>query len=66
MQYHATLRTSGVLLAEVGSSVAGYLLYQRTAGSGLIAKIAVGASFQRQGVGSALLSQVRDPNTAVP
>ena len=57
MQYYATLRTSGVLLAEVGSSVAGYLLYSRTADSGLIAKIAVGDAFQRQGVGSALLKQ---------
>ena len=58
MQYYATLRTSGVVLAEVGSSVAGYLLYSRTAESGLIAKIAVADAFQRQGVGSALLNQV--------
>ncbi|KAL1500106.1 hypothetical protein AB1Y20_012779 [Prymnesium parvum] len=57
MQHHATLRSSGVLLAEVGGAVAGYLLHSRTAEAGLIAKFAVGAEFRRQGVGSALLKQ---------
>ena len=65
MQYQATLRTSGVLLAELEGSVAGYLVYSRTASLGLIAKIAVGTNYQRQGVGSALLKKV-SPNRRPP
>lgn len=38
-----------------GASAAGYLLYSRTAGAGLITKLAVGAAFRRRGIGSLLL-----------
>ena len=55
MQQQAALRTSGLLVAEMGSAFAGFLLFSRTASSGLIAKLAVCAHFRRCGVGSALL-----------
>lgn len=57
LQHHAALRTSGVLVAEIGTDVAGFLLFSRTADTGIIAKVAVAGAFQRQGVGDALLQQ---------
>jgi [ribosomal protein S18]-alanine N-acetyltransferase len=55
LQHHAKLRTSGLLVAEIGSAVAGFLLYSKQADTAVIAKIAVASAFQRQGVGGALL-----------
>lgn len=57
MQQQAALRTCGLLVAEVGLSVAGYCLFSRTASSGLISKLAVGSAFRRRGIGSSLLSR---------
>lgn len=59
LQYHAKLRTSGLLLARLEGSVAGYLLFSRSAEAGVIAKVAVASTYQRRGVGSSLLEQVR-------
>jgi ribosomal protein S18 acetylase RimI-like enzyme len=55
MQQQTNLRTSGLLIAELGATFAGYLLFSRTASSGLITKLAVAAPFQRRGIGSSLL-----------
>ena len=55
MQQQASLRTSGLLLAEVGASVGGFLLFSRTGASGLITKLAVSPAFRRRGIGSALM-----------
>jgi ribosomal protein S18 acetylase RimI-like enzyme len=55
MQQQTSLRTSGLLLAEMSASVCGFLLYSRTGGAGLITKLAVSAAFRRRGIGSALL-----------
>jgi ribosomal protein S18 acetylase RimI-like enzyme len=55
MRQQAALRTSGLLIAELGATFAGYLLFSRTAGSGLITKLAVASPFRRRGIGSALL-----------
>jgi ribosomal protein S18 acetylase RimI-like enzyme len=55
MQQQAALRTSGLLLAEMGAALSGYLLFTRTGSAGLITKLAVSAAFRRRGVGSALL-----------
>ena len=57
MQQQTLLRTSGLLLAELGATVAGYLLFARSGNSGLITKLAVGLPFRRQGIGSTLLKQ---------
>ena len=38
-----------------GTALSGYLLFTRTAGAGLITKLAVSAVFQRRGIGGALL-----------
>jgi len=51
----ALQRTNGLLVAEVGDALAGYLLYARTASSGIITKVAVSSEYRRQGIGSALL-----------
>ena len=56
MQQQTALRTSGLLIAELGATFAGYLLFSRSAGSGLITKLAVAVSARRRGGGSALLS----------
>jgi ribosomal-protein-alanine N-acetyltransferase len=56
MQQQAALRTCGLLVAELGAALAGYLLFSRTASSGLITKLAVAAPFRRQGVASSLLT----------
>lgn len=66
MQHHAVLRTSGLLLAEVRGLIAGYVLYTRSADSGLIAKVAVASHFRRRGVGTALLRQVVGPHKWFP
>ena len=55
MQQHVTLRTSGLLIAEMSAGVCGYLLFTRTGGTGLITKLAVSAAVRRQGVASSLL-----------
>ena len=56
LQQQAAMRTCGMLVAEIGLSVAGFCLFSRTAGSGLISKLAVSSAFRRRGVGSTLLS----------
>ena len=55
MQQQATLRTSGLLLAEIGATLGGYLLFSRHGGTGLVTKLAVASPFRRRGIGSALL-----------
>jgi ribosomal protein S18 acetylase RimI-like enzyme len=55
MQEQARLRTSGLLLAEFGATVSGYLLFSRFGASGLVTKLAVAAPFRRRGIASALL-----------
>ena len=55
MQQHVTLRTSGLLIAEMSAGVCGYLLFTRAGGTGLITKLAVSAAVRRQGVASSLL-----------
>lgn len=55
LQQQAALRTNGLLLAEFGTTVAGFLLFSRTGSSGLITKLAVHSAFRRRGIGSALM-----------
>ena len=55
MQEQARLRTSGLLLAEIGATVSGYLLFSRFGASGLVTKLAVAPPFRRRGIASALL-----------
>ena len=55
MAQQASLRTSGLLLAELGASIGGFLLFSRTGASGLITKLAVSPAFRRRGIGSALM-----------
>lgn len=55
MQQQASLRTSGLLLAELSTSVCGFLLFSRMGGSGLITKLAVASPFRRRGIAASLL-----------
>ena len=55
MQQQVALRTSGMLLAQAGSTLAGYVLFARTGGAGIITKLAVSSAFRKRGIGSALL-----------
>lgn len=55
LQQQAALRTNGLLLAELGSTVAGFLLFARSGGAALITKLAVHSAFRRRGIGSALM-----------
>ena len=55
MQQQVSLRTSGLLVAEMSASVCGYLLFTRMGGTGLITKLAVSAACRRRGVASSLL-----------
>ena len=57
MQQQTSLRTSGLLVAEFGLTLAGYCLFTRTASSGLISKLAVASAFRRRGIGSELLKR---------
>ena len=41
----ATLRTSGLLLAEIGATLGGYLLFSRHGNTGLVTKLAVASPF---------------------
>ena len=55
LQQQATLRTSGLLLAELGATVTGFLLFTRIGHTGLITKLAVSGAFRRCGIASSLM-----------
>lgn len=55
LQHQASLRTAGLLLAQLSASVCGYLLFARTGSAGLITKLAVSPAFRRRGIGASLL-----------
>ena len=50
-------RSNGLVVAQMGATFAGYLLFARMATSGLISKLAVSLPFRRRGIGSALLQR---------
>ena len=50
-------RSNGLVVAQMGATLAGYLLFARMATSGLISKLAVALPFRRRGIGGALLQR---------
>mmetsp|Transcript_30192 Transcript_30192/g.51581 ORF Transcript_30192/g.51581 Transcript_30192/m.51581 type:complete len:140 (-) Transcript_30192:197-616(-) len=57
MTHQASLRTAGLIVAEAGGAVAGFLFFSRSAEACTITKLAVAPSCRRQGVGGELIER---------